>query len=43
LQWDVSTFTADGKITVAVPEPSSGALLIMGFAMLMGIRALRRP
>jgi autotransporter-associated beta strand protein len=43
LQWDVSTFTADGKITVAVPEPSSGALLIMGFAMLMGFRALRRP
>jgi len=43
LQWDVSTFTADGKITVAVPEPSSGALLFMGFAMLMGIRALRRP
>jgi autotransporter-associated beta strand protein len=43
LQWDVSTFTADGKITVAVPEPSSGALLVMGFAMLMGIRALRRP
>jgi len=43
LQWDVSTFTTDGKITVAVPEPSSGALLFMGFAMLVGIRALRRP
>jgi autotransporter-associated beta strand protein len=43
MQWDVSSFTTDGKITVAVPEPSSGALLFMGFAMLMGIRALRRP
>jgi autotransporter-associated beta strand protein len=42
MQWDVSTFTTDGKITVAVPEPSSGALLMMGFAMLVGIRALRR-
>jgi len=43
MQWDVSSFTTDGKITVAVPEPSSGALLFMGFAMLVGIRALRRP
>jgi len=43
LQWDVSTFTTDGKITVAIPEPSSGSLLFMGFAMLVGIRALRRP
>jgi autotransporter-associated beta strand protein len=43
MQWDVSSFTSDGKITVAVPEPSSGALLFMGFAMLVGIRALRRP
>jgi hypothetical protein len=50
MQWDVSRFTTDGTISVtdgmisvAVPEPSSGALLIMGFALLLGSRLLRRP
>ena len=50
MQWDVSRFTTDGTISVtdgmisvAVPEPSSGALLIMGFALLLGSRRLRRP
>ncbi len=38
LVWDTSSFTSNGTVLVAVPEPGSIALLLGGLAMLAGRR-----
>jgi hypothetical protein len=41
LKWNVSNFTTDGTINV-IPEPSTGSLMILGLASLIGLRVMRR-
>jgi hypothetical protein len=41
LKWNVSNFTIDGTIGV-IPEPSTGSLMILGLASLIGLRVMRR-
>jgi hypothetical protein len=41
LKWNVSNFTMDGTVGV-IPEPSTGSLMVLGLASLIGLRVMRR-